>query len=356
MLKRLHFRRRLRPTGFLVFLLPVVLACNFFTGTESGQNNGQIRRISQLPTLTPTAAVEANLPPAAPSEQPVNPASPVESITPRSTAVASQALPATVPSPPTSAPIAALPWSTPPPQTASQPIQTSAPAPPQTIDEPVVVDSSDPQSLTEPVPAAIVIPTATPATGPVGWTFVNIATYPDEFEDGVILYGDVINETGSAQEVSFISGTFYDDAGQVLADTNSAIDYWPIDTVPAGARLPFEISLPGVESTARFQLTLEAQPHTMPIQQHFEVVNLTQQESDAAYCLSGQVKNQGEVVQEFLVIMAVLYDSQDQMINFGEFYASDPAAVIDGQFADFEICIEPVVRRVARHELRVWGQ
>jgi hypothetical protein len=226
----------------------------------------------------------------------------------------------------------------------------------QITNNPALITSSDDDTPAEPVQAAIIIPTATPARSSAGWAFVNIGVYPDEFEDGIILYGEAINETGAAQELSRITGTFYDDQGNVLADANSAIDYWPIDIVPAGARLPFEISLPGIEATARFDLAIEASAHAQPAQQNFEVLNLNQQETDFGYCFSGQVRNQGEAVQEYLVVMAVLYDSQDHVINFGEFFADDPARVIGDQFTDFDFCIEPVSRRVARQNLRVWGE
>lgn len=358
-MSRFHDRQRLKPIGFLTIFLPAILACSFLTGSQSGQNSGQIKRISQLPTLTPTVAVESSLASTAPGELPIPPPSPAENNAPQpvtsvqvSSPDASEPLPATSPSSPETTSLSNTSLT----QTAPQPNQTPVSVPVQITDSSTLVNSSDDDIPVEPVKAAIIIPTATPAKGPDGWAFVNIATYPDEFEDGVILYGDVVNETGSAQEVSYITGTFYDDQGQAIADANSAIDYWPIDVVPAGARLPFEISLPGIESTARFDLTLEAKPHPQPAQQNFEVLNLNQQETDLGYCFSGQVRNQGDAVQEYLVIMAVLYDSQDQMINFGEYYAADPATVTGDQTADFDFCIEPVSRRAARHELRVWGE
>jgi len=49
----------------------------------------------------------------------------------------------------------------------------------------------------------------------------------------------------------------------------------------------------------------------------------------------------------------VLYDSQGDVVNFGETYES---ALEGGETLDFEICIEPPNQNAARHELYAWGQ
>jgi YD repeat-containing protein len=170
------------------------------------------------------------------------------------------------------------------------------------------------------------------------------------------LYGDVINETGSTQELNVITATFYDGQGQVIAAASSVIDYWPIDVIPAGARLPFGILAPEVESTANFELNVEAQPGAQRPHQNFEVSNLAQQQAEFGYCLTGQVQNKGNPLQTYLIVMAVLYDTQDHVIKFGEYYAPDPTVIRGDQLEPFEICIDSVSREVTRHEVRVWGE
>jgi hypothetical protein len=201
-----------------------------------------------------------------------------------------------------------------------------------------------------------ITPIAAPTPDSAGWSFAGVEVYRDEFEAGLALYGDVINETGSTQELNVITATFYDEQGQVIADASSAVDYWPIDVIPAGARLPFGILAPDVESTTNFELNVEAQPGAQMPHQNFQVLSLDQQQAEFGYCLTGQIQNMGNPLQEYLVVMAVLYDSQDRVIKFGEYYAPDPSVILGDQLEPFEICVDPVSRQVARHELRVWGE
>ncbi len=201
-----------------------------------------------------------------------------------------------------------------------------------------------------------ITPIAAPTPGSAGWSFTGVEIYRDEFEAGLALYGDVINETGSTQELNVITATFYDGQGQVIGDASNAIDYWPIDVIPAGARLPFGILAPEVESAANFELNVEAQPGAQRPHQNFQVLSLDQQQAEFGYCLTGQVQNMGNPLQEYLIVMAVLYDSQNHVIKFGEYYAPDPSVILGDQVEPFEICVDSVSRQVTRHEVRVWGE
>jgi len=57
-----------------------------------------------------------------------------------------------------------------------------------------------------------------------------------------------------------------------------------------------------------------------------------------------------------LVIAAILYDSQGNMINFDYYDEYNPAGVRGDETADFEICIAPPNQDVANHELHAWGR
>jgi hypothetical protein len=60
-------------------------------------------------------------------------------------------------------------------------------------------------------------------------------------------------------------------------------------------------------------------------------------------------------LRDDLVVVAVLYDSQDRVISFGEYYM-DPEYVVGDQTEEFEICVDSYDQDVARYELRAWGQ
>lgn len=199
-------------------------------------------------------------------------------------------------------------------------------------------------------------PTSAPPAQTSGWSFMNVQVYPDEFLEGVVLYGEAINNTGSTQDLTIIRATLYDAQGQLVAGSDDVIDYWPINIVPAGARLPFELLVPEVETVADFELNVEAQPGSQTPQQNFEILDLSQQQDEFGFCLAGQVRNLGNPLQEYLIVMAVLYDSQDHVIKFGEYYAPDPTLVLGDQLGEFDICIDSIQGEIARHEVRAWGE
>lgn len=165
----------------------------------------------------------------------------------------------------------------------------------------------------------------------------------------------MINNTGITQELSGITGTFYDAQGQAIAGEDDIFDYWPVEIVPPDARLPFELIITDMKAVADYDLRVEAQPNEQTPHQNFQVTNLTQWTEENILCLTGQLQNQGAPLQDFIVVMAVLYDAEDHIIQFGEDYETDVVNVHDNQLADFEICVELSNQTIARHELRAWG-
>jgi hypothetical protein len=64
------------------------------------------------------------------------------------------------------------------------------------------------------------------------------------------------------------------------------------------------------------------------------------------------LRSTGDSVQNYLVIVAVLYDDQDNVVNFGDYY--EPYLESD-EALNFEICVGSPNQGVARYELRAWG-
>ena len=203
-----------------------------------------------------------------------------------------------------------------------------------------------------PTPTVTPPPTATPL--PEGWVFSGAQISSEPEEDGVLLYGEVINNTGSSQELFFISGVFYDAQGQPLPDT-ATIDYWPIEIVPPGGRVPFELTILEAQTIDTFDLTVEAAPSEDTPSQDFEFLAVNQTNEANNYCLSGQVRNLAGELDFYLTVVAVLYDVQDKVINFSDHYDYSPEQVIGDQTMDFALCVDPLGQDVARYELRAWG-
>jgi hypothetical protein len=242
---------------------------------------------------------------------------------------------------------------TPVPTFTPPPDNSEAPSPTPTLAN-ATAPQNTPTANPPPTPAStsIDLPTATPPPQTAGWSFAGVQSYPDPYGGGLLLYGDLINDTGMTQELVFVSGTFYDASGQVIADPGSTSDYWPVDVIPSGGRLPFELTVLDIEQAVAYDLTLEAQPSDRTPRQDFEFANLDQWGEDDIYCLTGELQNLGAPLQEYIVIVAVLFDSQDRVLKFGEYYEPGP---VDPSL-EFEICIDLINQDIARHELRAWGQ
>ena len=185
------------------------------------------------------------------------------------------------------------------------------------------------------------------------WSFVGVRVSTDD-GGNLLLHGDAINNAGSSQEIVSITGLFYDAQGRVTADANMILEYWPlIDTIPPGGRVPFELTVVGIQSAANFYLSVEAEPSDETPRQDFEFSDLKQSNEAGNYCVTGKLRNPGDALQSYLVIVVVLYDDQDNVINFGDYGEFDVGA--GGGDQTFEICIDPLNQDVARYELRAWG-
>jgi hypothetical protein len=185
-----------------------------------------------------------------------------------------------------------------------------------------------------------------------------LGLYPNQDENSLLLYGNLVNNTGSPQELDSITGIFYNDQGQVIAGEDSISAYWPfINTIPSAGRVPFELTVENIQSAANFGLSVEARLSSDALLQDFEFLDVSQWNEGSTYCLKGAVQALGDQLEEYLVIAAVLYDGQDKVINFSEYEASDLEETEDNQAPTFEICIAPPLpnQEVTRYELQGWG-
>jgi hypothetical protein len=203
------------------------------------------------------------------------------------------------------------------------------------------------------------VPTATPirsGSATSGWSFVGVQSSYDPDWESVFVYGEAINNTGSSQELFNITGTFYDAQRQVVAGQNDADGYWPIDIIPNGGQVPFEISLWDVESVADFDLTVISEASGDTPRQDFEFLNLDASGDARDYCVVGRLRNSGGQLGDYLTVVAVLYDEGDKVINFDSSYSYSPEDVVGDQTLDFEVCVDPLGQDVDYYELRAWGE
>jgi hypothetical protein len=172
----------------------------------------------------------------------------------------------------------------------------------------------------------------------------------------MLLFGDLINNSPATQQLVSINGVFFDQAGQMVAGPDNTEAYWSVDVIPPGGSVPFELVVEGIEDAASFDLGVEAVSGGNPPRHDFELTTLNQWQVETAYCLAGRLRNQGAAMRDFLVIGATLYDREDRIVNFGDHFEPDFAAVKDDTTVDFEICVDPPGRTATRHELWAWGR
>lgn len=274
----------------------------------------------------PTEAATLNVAPVSPDSEPVNP------VPARAEAVTA-GLPDIPTLPPEQAPLPELP--------AATATETATPAPTPTATE-------------TPLPTETPTPTLTPT--PETWAFSGVRTYPNPYGDGVLLHGSLINNTGEAQKLKSVAGTFYNEQGQVIAGPDSGDSYWPGYVVPAGESMPFALTVSSISNPAGFDLSAAAEPSGESPRQDFKFGRLEQWTDAGDYCVGGELENPGGKLKDYLVVALVLYDSQENIINFSYYEELDPGWIEDGDELDFELCAEMLDQAVARHAMQAWGR
>lgn len=325
----------------LIALLALsTLACAFL-GANSGSASRPTIIRNRLPTLTPTPRTEAVPTAVGPPQATIAAAVPVveaEMLQLPTAAAPAAAVTSPDSSPPHSQHVEA----------ANSPA-VDAPVPPAGDTDPTLLPTETP------TPRATSV-TVVPDIESGGWSFTSVRLYTGQNEEGILLYGDLINNTGGTQKLDFISGIFYDAQGQIIADAKNIDVYWPLDFILPGGQVPFEMTVNGIQSAANFNLSVEAEPSTETLRQDFEFSEVSQWNEGGKFCVTGQLRNRGNALQNYLVIATILYDSQNNIVNFSHQQESSFDQMIGDHPLDIEVCIGSSNQNVARYALRAWGQ
>jgi len=243
---------------------------------------------------------------------------------------------------PTGPPVAAAVTATSPLQTGSSLTPTPVPAASATAAE------------VPPTPSDTPTPAATPL--PEGWVFTDLRLGPAPDGRDLLISGILINNTGTPQVLNTIDGLFYDSQGQSIDDTFYTLDY-PINEVPQGGRIPFQIQLKNHPNAADVDLEVLAESGGDAPRQDFEFLEVNAVPQGDEYCVAGRVRNPGSKLGSYLLVAAVLYDGENKVINYYYDYFDDALPVLAGeQTQDGTVCVDPLQQEVARYELAAWGQ
>jgi hypothetical protein len=339
----------------ITLLALTTLACAFL-GPNSRPASRSIVIRNRLPTLTPTPRTEPVPAAVAPPQATAVAAAPaVEPEIPQEAAATAPDAPAVEVAAPDPLP------------SLSQNVEA---ANPPVVDAPAVPPVEAATSIPLPTAplAALATETPTPPSGPTDtppptltpapspWSFIGVQALPDPYGGGLLMHGNVINNTESAQELKAITSVFLDTQNQVIAATDSGDAYWPGYVVPVGGSMPFEMAVADIDSANNFDLNVEAESSDQIPRQDFEFSDLNQAIDEALYCVTGKLQNRGGTLQDYLVIAVIVYDSQNNVISFVYYEEFAPDWVIGDERLEFELCADLLGASAARHELQAWGR
>jgi hypothetical protein len=172
----------------------------------------------------------------------------------------------------------------------------------------------------------------------------------------MLVYGELLNDTGQTQAVDSISGKFFDAKGKVM-DAEKTSHEVPLEVIPQGGQVPFKLTIADIKNAADFDLKVEAVPSDEAMRQNFKFVNLKPSITAGTYCFAGQVQDEdGEPPSSSLTIVLILYDKQDNVINFEAEEQPVLKSLSSDKIADFELCVDSLQQSVGRFDLQAWGQ
>jgi hypothetical protein len=150
--------------------------------------------------------------------------------------------------------------------------------------------------------------------------------------------GEVQNTGDEASYLVKITATLYDSRNVVLA---TPFTYWPLWVLPPGQKAPFDIELLDETQSRKvdhYELAISSGlPHEgLPV--GLEILSHSQDISEYAITIVGEVKNIGDREAHAVKIVAPFYDSAGKVVGVG-YAPPDPKDLAPGQNAPFKVLL-----------------
>ena len=113
--------------------------------------------------------------------------------------------------------------------------------------------------------------------------------------------------------------------------------------------------IPNVQGVADFNFEVQSEPGGDILREDFKFVDIHPSSEGEEYCLNGRLKNPGGQLQAYLMVTAMLYDGQDQVINYNYAFKPAPKQVVGDETLEVALCAKSHQQEVARYQLRAWG-
>lgn len=239
-------------------------------------------------------------------------------------------------------------------------VATAVPA----TDIPVVPATSAPIAADSTVTSLPASPTAKPsptkksqAAPHIEFQVRQFSTYESSF-GALYFIGDAINKSDVRVCCVQIVISLLDEAGNVLAASN--IHPSSLCEIEIGQRYPFLMQVsdkPIKYASAKFQIQASPAPSIVPCYRQFKVDKITEHLPSSAsdtFGLSGQVTNMGDATAGPVLIIAIAYDANDNVIDEGyDFAKITPLAPQND--SPFELQFRRLKQRPARYEIFAQG-
>ena len=162
--------------------------------------------------------------------------------------------------------------------------------------------------------------------------------------------GELYNNTDSNQENVVVTVTFYNDAGDIVAEEQVAP---VVEVTPRGVKVPFELAVQLRAAYHHYEFLVEGEPSARAPRLDLQVVN-HQGSSGNGYHITGQVNNPGDALSTYVQVIGTLYDGAGKVVNVDyDFLAA--AQLPSGGSASFDIAVERPHESVASYSLVALG-
>lgn len=164
------------------------------------------------------------------------------------------------------------------------------------------------------------------------------------------MLAELYNNTDSNRENVIVTVTFYNDAGDIVAEEHIAP---VVEIVPRGVAVPFELEFQLRMAYHHYEFSVEGDPAAKSPRLDLNIVSHEGSGGDV-YHITGQVENPGDAMSTYVQIIGTLYDGAGKVVNVGYDFLS-AAQLPPGGIAPFDVAIEHPHESVATHSLLVLG-
>jgi hypothetical protein len=193
-----------------------------------------------------------------------------------------------------------------------------------------------------------------PATPQPGWTFASVRLIPDPPGGSLYVYGELVNNTGAAQQILNIAGSFYDSQGGLLAGPLDTLDRVPTDVLPPGGRLPFELLVIGPTTVANYALSVQARPSALAVRDNFTFTDTSVLSQRGQTCLASTLQSPDPALADQLTIAVAWVDEAGQLVALSDPYEPELEQLAGPH--GFTVCTDLRGVPASGYLLRAWGR